>query len=96
MEYATPIWDPYLRKDIDALEKVQCKAAQWVKHNILTMSASPVSWPNWNGYRKRITMLCLLQKMQQVQWIWTLRDTLISITPHVLLELDPGLIPTDN
>ena len=63
MEYATPIWDPYLRKDIDALEKVQCKAAQWVKHNILTMSASPVSWPNWNGYRRRITMLCLLQKM---------------------------------
>ena len=30
MEYASTIWDPYLKKDIDLLEKVQRKAAQWV------------------------------------------------------------------
>ena len=31
MEYAAPIWDPYLQKDIASLEKVQRKAARWVK-----------------------------------------------------------------
>ena len=30
MEYASMIWDPYLKKDIDLLEKVQWKAAWWV------------------------------------------------------------------
>ena len=30
MEYASTIWDPYLKKDIDPLEKVQRKAAPWV------------------------------------------------------------------
>ena len=30
MEYASTIWDPYLKKDIDLLEKVQRKAARWV------------------------------------------------------------------
>ena len=29
MEYAAPIWDPYLQKDINALERVQRKAARW-------------------------------------------------------------------
>ena len=28
--YAAPIWDPYLQKDINALEKIQRKAARWV------------------------------------------------------------------
>ena len=30
MEYAAPIWDPYLQKDIDALERIQRKAAWWI------------------------------------------------------------------
>ena len=29
LEYASTIWDPHLRKDIDALERVQRKAARW-------------------------------------------------------------------
>ena len=31
MEYASTIWDPCLKKDIDLLEKVQRKAARWDK-----------------------------------------------------------------
>ena len=31
MEYACSIWDPYLKKDITALESTQRKAARWVK-----------------------------------------------------------------
>ena len=102
LEYAAPIWDPYLRKDIDALEIVQRKAARWVKSQyfFLTMSASPASWPNWNGLHWRtvdVSPSCASYiRYTQVQWIWALRYTSISIILHVLLALDPGLIPTDN
>ena len=30
LEYSSPVWDPYLIKDIQALEKVQRRAARWV------------------------------------------------------------------
>ena len=30
MEYAGAIWDPYLAKDRDALERVQQRAARWI------------------------------------------------------------------
>ncbi len=30
-EYACIVWDPYMRKDIDKIEKVQCKGARFVK-----------------------------------------------------------------
>ena len=30
-DYCRPIWDPYLQKDITALEKVQHRAARFVK-----------------------------------------------------------------
>ena len=69
-------------------------------HNILTMSASPVSWPNWNGLHWRtvdVSPSCVSYiRYTQVQWFWTFREILISIILHVLLALDPGLIPTDN
>ena len=30
LEYASIIWDPYLQKDVDSLERVQRKATRWV------------------------------------------------------------------
>ena len=30
LEYASIIWDPYLQKDVDSLERVQQKATRWV------------------------------------------------------------------
>ena len=30
MEYASPVWDPHLIKDIDSLEHVQTRAARWI------------------------------------------------------------------
>ncbi len=32
LEYASSIWDAYLQKDIDALEKIQCQAARFVEN----------------------------------------------------------------
>ena len=30
LEYAAPVWDPYTANDIEALEKIQRRAARWV------------------------------------------------------------------
>jgi len=31
LEYASPVWDPFTANNIKALEKVQRRAARWVK-----------------------------------------------------------------
>ena len=33
LEYAASAWDPYLIKDITAIEKIQRRAARWVTSN---------------------------------------------------------------
>ena len=33
LEYASTVWDPYLLKDITAVERIQRIAARWVKSN---------------------------------------------------------------
>ena len=35
LEYASSIWDPYLNKNILAIEMVQKRAARWVKSDYL-------------------------------------------------------------
>jgi len=35
LEYTSIIWDPYLQKDVDSLERVQRKATRWVWYGIL-------------------------------------------------------------
>ena len=67
MEYASPIWDPYLRKDIDALEKIQRKAARWVKsqysHTVsVTNLMNDLKWAPLAD-RRRNNKLCLLHKI---------------------------------
>ena len=47
LEYAVPLWSPYLQKNIDALERVQCRALQY------TLSMSSKDSP----YEERLTML---------------------------------------
>ena len=57
MEYAAPIWDPYLQKDINSLEKVQRKAARWVKsdfspHSSVTSMMEKLKWEPLADRRK--------------------------------------------
>ena len=57
MEYAAPIWDPYLQKDIASLEKVQRKAARWVKsdyspRNSVTSMLKDLKWERLADRRK--------------------------------------------
>ena len=36
LEYAASAWDPYLIKDITAIEKIQRRAVRWVTSNYMT------------------------------------------------------------
>ena len=68
-------------------------------HNIPTMSASPVFRMSWNGHQwwtVDVSPSCTSYiRYTQVQWIWTLRETLILIILLALLTLDLGLTPMD-
>ena len=51
LEYSAPIWDPYLVKDISALEKVQRKAARYVlsdygRTSSVTSMLDQLGWRN--------------------------------------------------
>ena len=42
LEYGSVVWDPYLKKDIDALERVQRRAARFITGNCLSRSTGTV------------------------------------------------------
>lgn len=39
LEYSSPVWDPHLRKDVDAVERVQRRAARWISQDYDTRSS---------------------------------------------------------
>ena len=43
LEYALCVWDPYLAKDINAIEMVQRRAARWVTSNYDWRSRKSIS-----------------------------------------------------
>ena len=65
LEYAVPLWSPYLQKNIDALERVQRRASKYA----LPMSSrdSPyeerlrVAMLGWSGLQSRRSYLSLLE-----------------------------------
>ena len=67
MEYAAPIWDPYLQNDIASLEKVQRKAARWVKSDYsprssVTAMLNDLKWEPLAD-RRKIAKLGLFHKI---------------------------------
>ena len=36
LEYGATVWDPYLKQDVDRLERVQCQAARFIKSEYRT------------------------------------------------------------
>ena len=67
LEYAAPVWDPYLRKDIDSIERIQWQAARWVKsqYSYTTSVTSLLKDLRWTPLADRRTnqKLCLLHKI---------------------------------
>ena len=52
LKYMTVIWDPYLQKDIDKLEKVQCQAARFISGDytsrVFPDAQNPAFWRIFN------------------------------------------------
>lgn len=67
LEYAASIWDPYLKRDIDALERVQRRAARFTKGDYGTTSSvtAMLTELGWHQLadRRRDLRLALLYKI---------------------------------
>ena len=71
LEYAATVWDPELSKDTNALEKVQRKAARFVKHDFdsfssVTSMLHDLGWKQLAD-RRRDLRLALLYKITHHQ-----------------------------
>ena len=88
LKCATPVWDPHLKKDVNALERVQCSAACFVTNNYkctssVTAMLKSLSWDNL--HRRRDVRLALMYKIR-----------LLSPPTTYLLRLTQELEPTIN
>jgi len=66
LEYASAVWDPYLSKDINSIERVQRIAARWVKSNYnwensVSSMLSELQWPTLH-VRRQISRLTIFYK----------------------------------
>ena len=57
LEYSSSVWDPYLLTDIQSIEKIQRRAAQWVssdynKFSSVTSMLNDLQWPTLSSRRK--------------------------------------------
>ena len=63
LEYAVPLWSPYLQKNIDVLERVQCRASKYVLP--ISSRDSPyeerLSVLGWSSLQSRRSYLSLLE-----------------------------------
>ena len=58
LEYAGTVWDPYTEDNIEAVEKIQRRAARWVSHRFRQTSSveemlDNLEWPTLQARRKR-------------------------------------------
>ena len=66
LEYASSVWDPYLSRDVNALERVQRIAARWVKSNYdwessVTSMLTNLQWPVLS-LRRKVSRLSMIYK----------------------------------
>ena len=66
MEYASSVWDPHQQCDIQAVEKIQRRAARWVmsdysRHSSVSSMLEFLNWPTLES-RRRISRLQAIYK----------------------------------
>ena len=100
LEYAAPVWSPYLRKDIDRLEKVENRAARWIgaKWNSSTyqwsksseLCRSELHWPTLET-RRKVLSCCqtfkIIHHMNCIDFDKYFSFTLLSTTRSHSLSL---------
>ena len=59
LEYASAAWDPFLKKDISALERVQRKAARFCSQNYNRYASVTLGWDTleMRGRQFRLTLM---------------------------------------
>ena len=67
LEYAAPVWDPYQQREIEAIEKVQRRAARFVENRHRNTSSvgdmlANLQWPTLEE-RRKTTRVSLLKKI---------------------------------
>jgi len=62
LEYASPVWDPYLQRDIDNLERIQRKGARFVLRDFRQRSSvtSMLRYLKWEPLAERRTKARLI------------------------------------
>ena len=86
LEYCSPIWDPYLKKDITAVEKVQRRAARFVKHKYRWDAGSVsdmISDLGWASLEDR-------RKMARMTLVYKIVNGLVAV------PVDTSLTPADS
>ena len=73
LEYAASAWDPYLIKDITAIEKIQRRAARWVTSSYdwrncisITSTLADFKWPTLAQRRQMSRLGVFYQSMHQL------------------------------
>ena len=67
LEYAAPIWDPYLKDDFNNLQLVQCTAARWVKSvydrkpGVVTKLLNELKWAPLTDRRRDLKLILLFK-----------------------------------
>ena len=81
LEYTSTVWDPYLLKDITAIERIQRIAARWVKSNY--------NWVN--------SVSSMLRKLQWPTLLIRRLISRLKISLHNLVTLEmPTYITTNH
>ena len=88
LEYGATVWDPYLKQDVDCLERVQRQAARFIKRDYRTRETG------CRGHMLQELNLPPLQECRKQQWL----TTLYKIVKGHILAMHPEnfLMPADR
>ena len=70
LEYASIIWDPHLKNDVDSMERVQRKAARWVtstneRHASVTDLLCKLQWETLEARRKQQRLIFMYKVLNE-------------------------------
>ena len=88
LEYGATVWDPYLKQDVDRLERVQCQAARFIKRDYRTRETGCM------GHMLQELNLPPLQERRKQQRLTTLYKTVKGHIPAMPPESFP--MPADR
>ena len=100
LEYASTVWNPHANRDTETIEKVQCQAARFVKHEYrgCTSSQDLVNQLGWDSLESR-------RLLAQVTLFYKIKHNLVDLgfppsiqpaprssTQHALLQLHQNIL----